>query len=553
MAPSMGRISASLVLSSRSPRRFSSSSSSPSRAVVTMNTYSVSSSSSSSSQRQSSASSSRSYPKALEKLALLQSNRATTQLFNRQQTPCELNAAAIPEMLDWLRRAGYAPADLAGLRHIHVAGTKGKGSVCAYATAMLREHYGGGGGGGGGGNSVGTYTSPHLVSPRERIAIDGEPVSQDVFASAFFELWDRFTAAATNTGTMSAAEAEGPATKPFFSRFMTILAWHIFLTRGVRNVVLEVGIGGEYDATNVVPAEAVSAAVITQLGIDHVAMLGKTVEEISWHKAGVLKPGLTGFTRRLAGQPDVMKMLRARAAEKQATLVEVDDEAVERWAGVQGSLKGAFQKYNQALAVLAVRKHIGLQDSSRSPDAALLRDLSPELIRGLQTAKLRGRCEVMDQEDAIWLLDGAHTHESLDEVARWLAASVQPGETLTLVFNQQERNASQLLESFLAAVRREMGGRSNVFSHALFTRNDHEPTPPGEVVDMAVQDAAEATMNEVAPECQTQKMTNIADTVAEARRIAGQQQAGPKPKVLVTGSLHLVGGILRALEPDVLL
>ncbi|PHH86926.1 hypothetical protein CDD83_9565 [Cordyceps sp. RAO-2017] len=127
--------------------------------------------------------SARGYAEALERLAALQSNRTTTQLFGGggggggAGRMAELNAQALPEMRAWLRRAGYGPADLAGMRHLHVAGTKGKGSVCASATAMLVAHRDGAG-------VVGTYTSPHLVSPRERIALDGRPIGRQAFADA---------------------------------------------------------------------------------------------------------------------------------------------------------------------------------------------------------------------------------------------------------------------------------------------------------------------------------------------------------------------------------
>ncbi|KAH7156341.1 Mur ligase [Dactylonectria macrodidyma] len=483
----------------------------------------------------------RDYPKALSLLFQLSSNRQITNLFDKpsistgpKPSAQDLNAAAIPEMRDWLRRAGYSPQDLARLRHIHIAGTKGKGSVSAFATGMLREY-----------GTVGTYTSPHLVSVRERIAIQGEAISQDTFTGAFFELWDRFTEAAKSEG-MDAAKAEGPSSKPFFFRFLTILAWHIFLNEKVDCVVLECGIGGEYDATNVLPAEAVSSAVITQLGIDHVAMLGDTVEEITWHKAGILKSDVKGFVRRIDEQPSVRDVIRSRAVEKSAQLVELDDSFVEQWGGVQGKLAGDFQKYNQALAVLAVREHLGM---GTNPTTALL-DIPGKMVQGLKEATLRGRCETVKEGPVTWHLDGAHTKDSLKQVARWFIQTLSPGETATLVFNQQERDATELLAGFIDAVR-QAAERDDVFSRALFTRNDQQSPAGGEARDMTVQHRAARLMGDTVVGCKTKALDNIQDTVAEARRIA--EQEGPNHKVLVTGSLHLVGGILQALEPESLL
>ncbi|EJP69786.1 folylpolyglutamate synthase [Beauveria bassiana ARSEF 2860] len=527
----------------------------------------------------------RDYDAALAKLNLLASNRAITALFEtpaaRHADPAsppspssrDLNAQAIPEMQTWLRRAGYTPDDLATMRHIHVAGTKGKGSVCAFATALLRaattttaaaaaDRRR---------RPVGTYTSPHLVSPRERIAIDGEPISQAVFAAAFWQLWERFTAAARAEGRPR-DEAEGPASKPFYFRFLTIMAWHVFLQAGVRDVVMECGIGGEYDATNVLPPQAVSAAVVSQLGVDHVAMLGSTVGEIAWHKAGIFKAGATAFALGLRGggggakaeaeAAAVMDVLRRRAAERGAELVEVDEAAVDAWAGVEGAaLRGAFQKRNQALAVLAVQQHLGVRDAAASTAESLAR-LPEETLQALRGATLRGRCEVVDDEahNVQWMLDGAHTRESIEQVAAWLAESVAADDDdkeaadVTLVFNQQERDAPALLTCLLDAVAEATNGRRVVvFSRALFTRNeqaveDHDG-------DVSVQRALAETMRMLAPRCNVSVFDNVQSAVAEVRRTAAAAAAGRgrKQKVLVTGSLHLVGGIMRAIEPDSLL
>ncbi|KAI3338162.1 folylpolyglutamate synthase [Ustulina deusta] len=578
----------------------------------------------------------RTYESALSHLAALQSNRAITSLFSPPAIPTitaspvpadaavstspphDLNALAIPEMLAWLERAGLSQDDLATkLRCIHVAGTKGKGSVCAYLTALLVR---GDGETRGTAGRVGTYTSPHLVSVRERIAIDGSPISRDLFARYFFEVWDACTEAARaelaarRTGTVgkpcgyggpaggdgngeeiSEEELQGPSTKPFYFRFLTIVALRAFLGEGVRSAIIECGIGGEYDSTNVLPAASVTASVVTQLGIDHVGMLGRTLPEIAWHKAGVCKPGRRCFTRKLEGKGSAetegiaektMQVLRKRAQEKSATLVEVEDADVERWGGVKasekgaGSLEGGFQKYNQALAVLAAREHLRVLASGSSNPSSEERQrtdtttherldaISPSFTSALQYARLRGRCETREDEHSpiTWLIDGAHTAESLTEVARWFSSKIgrdMAKARAVLLFNQQDRDVVELVSGLLKDIKANIPiptdqGERRLFAHAVFSRNDLEPrvlsSDAGEEMeperDLSVQRAAAEALRTISPATSTSILDNVADAVAEARALAIRNNGGERTPVLVTGSLHLVGALLRTLEPE---
>ncbi|KAI0011941.1 FolC bifunctional protein [Xylariaceae sp. FL0662B] len=517
------------------------------------------------------------YEAALARLSSIQSNRAIHSLFSPIPTPTsstsptttpttaqDLNALAIPEMLTWLQRAGLSQADLARLRCVHVAGTKGKGSVSAYLTSVLTQREPRAVAG-----RVGTYTSPHLLSVRERIQIDGAPLGPAQFARYFFEVWDALTAsaraeAARQRGTTANdpviaedADLDGPATKPFYFRFLTLVALRAFLGEGVRTAVVECGIGGEYDSTNVLPAGAVTASVVSQLGVDHVGMLGATVPEIAWHKAGVCKPGRKCFTRRRVGEEGeaTMRVLRRRAAEKGAVLVEVDDRDVEAWGGVASGLEGAFQKYNQALAVCAAREHLRVLEVRLDTDAqvaANLTDLPESFVRGLRQARLRGRCETRREGNCTWFIDGAHTAESLEEVAKWFAekrVSLADARTV-LLFNQQDRNAANLLGGLYESIERASGtAQGAIFDLAIFTRNDLESRAPGEPErDLTVQQAATDAMRQLCPQTETFVVDNVGEAVAKVRALA--QSDNVKFGVLATGSLHLVGALLRTLEPE---
>ena len=364
----------------------------------------------------------RSYEHALTLLDSLQSNRAVT--LSISDTAGDINRNAMPEMLEWTRRAGYNASDFGerGLRCIHVAGTKGKGSVSAMIESILlqfrgedkslvegrRKHLG----------KIGMYTSPHLVTVRERIRIDGSLISESQFTNYFFELWDRFEDAASKPSTSILA----PETRPGFFRYLTLMAFHAFIQEGVETAIVECGIGGTYDSTNIL-GEAVKCTAITKLGIDHVGMLGESIEEIASHKAGIIKNSVPIFSA--IQLPAAQAVLDSKAKEKMMRVQYIDRHPALENSKIKLGLEGDFQKDNASLSISVASSYLqSMQVAFVPPSPEWICEL---FIQGLEAVKLSGRCQVLHDKNivSIFTLEN-YLSLSFDSFILWHAWKATP-------------------------------------------------------------------------------------------------------------------------------
>ena len=286
-----------------------------------------------------------------------------------------------------LQALGRPDRDLAVL---HVAGTNGKGSTCAMAAEALRLA----------GHRVGLYTSPHLVTFNERIQIDGQPVADAELAETIDEL--RRACPWHDGGD----EAE----RLTYFEFATLLALLRFAGAGTTAVVLEVGLGGRFDATNVVVPRV---AAVTRIGLDHVQLLGDTLAAIAREKAGIFKRGVPAVVAGAQPQ-EALAALRAEARRRGAPL----EVAPASWEGPI-ALRGSHQQGNAALAAAALR----LLDRGglRVPEEAI--------AGGIAGARWPGRME----EVGGVVLDGSHNPDGAAALAASLP-SLYPGQPVELIF-----------------------------------------------------------------------------------------------------------------------
>ncbi|XP_072908864.1 folylpolyglutamate synthase, mitochondrial isoform X1 [Hemitrygon akajei] len=386
------------------------------------------------------------YQDAVQALNTLQTNASTLEQIRRErgQTKGSLEA-----MKSFVQRAGMTIEELDQLAIIHVTGTKGKGSTCAFCEKILRNY----------GLKTGFYSSPHLVQVRERIRINGKPISKDLFTKYFWQVYNRLEETKdSDSGTM-----------PAYFRFLTILAFHIFLHEKIDVTILEVGIGGAYDCTNIIRRPIVCG--VSSLGIDHVSILGDTMEKIAWQKGGIFKPGVPAFT---VSQPSgSMAVLVERAKEIGCSLKlcpDLEDFQFEREKLSLG-LAGDHQKLNASLALQLSRtwlqhhhhpdfpprqeaQDFAEQHLKQSPPVSLSFCPSTAMVEGLRDTEWLGRSQILKRGPVTYYIDGAHTVGSVKACVKWFreqslkeAKSVKGPVVKALLFNATgERDAAALLK-----------------------------------------------------------------------------------------------------------
>lgn len=366
----------------------------------------------------------------------------------------------------------------ARLRFIHVAGTNGKGSVCAMLDSIYRAA----------GLRTGLYTSPHLVRFGERIQVNGVPMSDVDLARGVTELCELASAF--------------PGPEPTFFEFTTVLALRHFAATGVDLVIWETGLGGRLDATNIVTP---LASVITNIGLDHQAVLGSTVAQIASEKAGIIKPGVPVLTT--AEDPDARAILEFKARELDSPFLPLGTpEAVASRLPV--GLSGPHQRLNAALAAATVRML-----------RALLPVTDDQLRSGLASVSWPGRLQKIRKGRQTLLLDGAHNLPGVLAL-RDALPEVLPEGRPTLVIGLLEDKDWRAIIRILAP----LAGR-------IVT------TP---VASRRTVGAEELRTALVATG--TGRPVKAAGSLAEALRWVAAD-----PVVLITGSLYLVGEALNLL------
>ncbi len=376
-------------------------------------------------------------------------------------------------------------------RTLHIAGTNGKGSTAAMAAAMLQAA----------GYRVGLYTSPHLVDFRERIRVNGEMIPESRVA----QLTEQLQALCQ------------PDLSPTFFEYTTAMAFQHFADSEVDVAVLEVGLGGRFDATNVVTP---MACAITTIALDHQAYLGSTLSSIAFEKAGIIKPGVPVVLGRL--DDDAWRTIEQVARERQAPVFRIGEHFhTEGEEPQQFSYRGVGMHYDGLTCVLAGRHQL----DNAACALALLEAAAPQGIvitseaarTGLQAVSWAGRLEVVDRRPTI-LLDGAHNPAAATALADFLtrADRLHPSRPVILVLgmmrDKDHRGFVEPLRSLVDEV---------VLTQADLPRS-------------ATAQELQSSLGDLLPHPHV--MPSLSDAMALARQLAT-----PDGLVCVTGSLMLVG------------
>ena len=395
-------------------------------------------------------------------------------------------------------------------RVIHVTGTNGKTSTSRFIERLLREH----------GLRTGRFTSPHLVKLNERMSLDGEPVSDE----RLYNVWAEIQPIVELVDVELELAGEDALT---FFEVLAVLGFAIFADAPVDVLVLEVGMGGEWDSTNVADGDV---AVFTPISLDHMDRLGDTIEEIATTKAGIIKPGAIVLSS--AQKLEALKVLSDRAASVGEKFLTYGKDfgvittrvnklgqtvSVRAVAGEYEDLNlpvhGGYQAENAALAVAAVEAFLG---------GGAQRIMDDVVRASFADFSSPGRLQVVNREP-LTILDAAHNEDGAKSLANALKESFGSPYAVGIISILAEKNARAILEILDAS-----------FVEVIITQSESaRAIPAEELAELA---------REVLGSDRVRVQANPQWALAEAAKLLSPTLASA---IVVTGSVTLVGQVLK--------
>ncbi|KAL8646467.1 MAG: hypothetical protein Q9210_006127 [Variospora velana] len=464
-------------------------------------------------------------------------------------TPSLKGTPSLMGVREWLQELGHSDDDVNGLNVIHVSGTKGKGSTCAFINSFLTAH----GERTGFPRKIGLYTSPHLKYVQERIQIDSKPISEKLFAKYVFEVWHG----------LSGKISPGPR----YLQLLLLISVHAFINEGIDVAIYETHNGGEFDATNVIQKPVVTG--VTTIGMDHVEQLGPLIENIAWHKAGIFKHGSPAFST--FQEPAAATVLQQRADEKNVALQFVGVNPTIPHSAL--ALKPEVQRTNCSLAIALASTFLKV----KAPQEHCILE-SQDILKGIEQFSWPGRFHHIVDGNHQWFLDGAHNELSIQKAAQWFldttlegqgylvmsdpknmeleadVSSKSPPRTRVLIFSHiSERDGAAILKGVAEALHRGGLQIHHVILSTYEERQDgavsmeHCSKTPEKPFSLDVQKDYIEAYRSIDPNAHISIESTIEGALNLAREIGSRDNG---MQALVTGSLYLIGGALRLLEKD---
>ncbi|KAI8116805.1 hypothetical protein FF38_05668 [Lucilia cuprina] len=467
------------------------------------------------------------YEEAVKALNALQSNAESlrSSIHKRKR----LNS--LQDTQRYLLKSGLTIKELEKLSYIHVTGTKGKGSTCALVDAILRSYN----------VKTGFYSSPHLVSVTERIRINGQPISKQKFNQYFWPVYNKL---------METQEYENDM--PAYFKFLTVLSFHVYLGEKVDVVILEVGIGGELDCTNVVPNT--KTVGISSLGLEHTQLLGNTLKEIAWQKAGIIKPHSTVYTS--VQQKECLDVIYERAQEKQAIVHRVPEfESYFRDPSVEHVKKqlNNCTVLNGSLALQLAYDWLRQNCNGFHRDYEVNKpQLTEQAIKGILNCNWPGRCQKVKFFNFNIHLDGAHTVESMQVCGQWFS-QVTTDSTIPkiLLFNTTgDRDSEKLLTILRNFITFDLVCFvPNIASLSKDKNQDNKSILYSYTEQLKRAQMHATNWEQMCLEDKENNTGKVFPTIVESfQHIRQIYNKSEELNILVTGSIHLIGATILSLN-----